>query len=126
MKALAIALSPAAYTQTCFPCNFSLSIPSTTQKSVAQVIIKKTEARKVRTGVVADESSSSFTWSFHQTRGEKSLPESEFHDKASKKRVFFLDVNPLCYEGNTPSLYSFGRWVPRPQRNFCSCLCFLV
>ncbi|KAK4279768.1 hypothetical protein QN277_011490 [Acacia crassicarpa] len=112
MKALAVALSPTAYTQTCFPCNFSLSIPFTTKKSVAQVTIKKTEARKVRTGVVADESSSSFTWSFHQTRGEQSLPESEFHDKrASKKRVFFLDVNPLCYEGNTPSLYSFGRWV---------------
>ncbi|KAL5776454.1 hypothetical protein ACOSP7_009380 [Xanthoceras sorbifolium] len=29
----------------------------------------------------------------------------------STKRVFFLDVNPLCYEGSTPSLRSFGRWV---------------
>lgn len=28
-----------------------------------------------------------------------------------KKRVFFLDVNPLCYEGSAPSLESFGRWV---------------
>ncbi|KAI6689646.1 hypothetical protein NL676_026474 [Syzygium grande] len=31
--------------------------------------------------------------------------------KASKKRVFFLDVNPLCYEGSTPSLRSFARWI---------------
>ncbi|KAJ6830115.1 uncharacterized protein M6B38_126450 [Iris pallida] len=26
-------------------------------------------------------------------------------------RVFFLDVNPLCYEGSQPSLRSFARWV---------------
>nr|XP_048331299.1 5'-3' exonuclease isoform X1 [Ziziphus jujuba var. spinosa] len=33
-------------------------------------------------------------------------------DKNSgKKRVFFLDVNPLCYVGSTPSLHSFGHWV---------------
>ncbi|XP_030461444.1 uncharacterized protein LOC115681596 isoform X2 [Syzygium oleosum] len=31
--------------------------------------------------------------------------------KASKKRVFFLDVNPLCYEGSAPSLRSFARWI---------------
>ncbi|KAL3737085.1 hypothetical protein ACJRO7_025932 [Eucalyptus globulus] len=31
--------------------------------------------------------------------------------KASKRRVFFLDVNPLCYEGSTPSLRSFARWI---------------
>ncbi|XP_020095231.1 uncharacterized protein LOC109714880 [Ananas comosus] len=28
-----------------------------------------------------------------------------------KRRVFFLDVNPLCYEGSHPSLASFARWV---------------
>ncbi|XP_031096667.1 uncharacterized protein LOC116000933 [Ipomoea triloba] len=27
------------------------------------------------------------------------------------KRVFFLDVNPLCYKGCTPSLQSFAHWV---------------
>lgn len=27
------------------------------------------------------------------------------------KRVFFLDVNPLCYKGSTPSLQSFAHWV---------------
>ncbi|XP_019180666.1 PREDICTED: uncharacterized protein LOC109175770 [Ipomoea nil] len=28
-----------------------------------------------------------------------------------KKRVFFLDVNPLCYNGCNPSLQSFAHWV---------------
>ncbi|KAH6826228.1 5'-3' exonuclease family protein [Perilla frutescens var. hirtella] len=28
-----------------------------------------------------------------------------------KRRVFFLDVNPLCYKGSTPSLDSFARWI---------------
>ncbi|XP_054790674.1 uncharacterized protein LOC129296078 isoform X2 [Prosopis cineraria] len=111
MKTLVIALSPAAYTQLYVPCNFSPSLSSATQKSVTHATIQKIEARKVRAAVVADESSS-FTRAFYQAHGEQSLPERECHDKKnSKKRVFFLDVNPLCYDGNTPSLYSFGRWV---------------
>lgn len=28
-----------------------------------------------------------------------------------RKRVFLLDVNPLCYDGNVPSLHSFARWI---------------
>ncbi|XP_051139176.1 uncharacterized protein LOC127256978 [Andrographis paniculata] len=28
-----------------------------------------------------------------------------------KERVFFLDVNPLCYKGSTPSLRSFAHWI---------------
>ncbi|XP_047982123.1 5'-3' exonuclease [Salvia hispanica] len=28
-----------------------------------------------------------------------------------KRRVFFLDVNPLCYRGSTPSLDSFAHWI---------------
>uniref|UniRef100_A0A7N0T8V0 Uncharacterized protein n=1 Tax=Kalanchoe fedtschenkoi TaxID=63787 RepID=A0A7N0T8V0_KALFE len=28
-----------------------------------------------------------------------------------KKRVFFLDVNPLCYAGSKPSLRSFAHWI---------------
>ncbi|KAI3464408.1 hypothetical protein Pfo_021071 [Paulownia fortunei] len=28
-----------------------------------------------------------------------------------KRRVFFLDVNPLCYKGSTPSLDSFAHWI---------------
>ncbi|PIN10901.1 DNA-directed DNA polymerase [Handroanthus impetiginosus] len=30
---------------------------------------------------------------------------------ARRRRVFFLDVNPLCYKGSTPSLQSFAHWV---------------
>ncbi|KAL9858621.1 putative DNA polymerase A, PIN-like domain superfamily [Arabidopsis thaliana] len=25
--------------------------------------------------------------------------------------VFFLDVSPLCYEGNKPSSQAFGHWI---------------
>ncbi|XP_059280303.1 uncharacterized protein LOC132034086 isoform X2 [Lycium ferocissimum] len=28
-----------------------------------------------------------------------------------KKRVFFLDVNPICYKGSIPSLQSFAHWI---------------
>lgn len=28
-----------------------------------------------------------------------------------KERVFFLDVNPICYHGSTPSLRSFAHWI---------------
>lgn len=45
-----------------------------------------------------------FSESFDQTRCTQPLSEK-------KKRVFFLDVNPLCYEGSKPSLRSFGRWL---------------
>ncbi|GFP80447.1 5'-3' exonuclease [Phtheirospermum japonicum] len=33
-------------------------------------------------------------------------------NKTSRKnKVFFLDVNPLCYKGITPSLHSFAHWI---------------
>lgn len=49
---------------------------------------------------------------FNQTVGGQSPLKSldKIHNK-TKKRVFFLDVNPLCYAGRTPSLHSFGHWV---------------
>ncbi|XP_010530147.1 PREDICTED: uncharacterized protein LOC104806782 [Tarenaya hassleriana] len=31
--------------------------------------------------------------------------------KKKKKRVFLLDVNPLCYEGSKPSSHAFVHWV---------------
>lgn len=48
--------------------------------------------------------------------GGQLLPRRELSgnnkEKSSiKKRVFFLDVNPLCYAGSTPSLHSFGHWI---------------
>lgn len=32
-------------------------------------------------------------------------------EKRRRNRVFLLDVNPLCYDGNVPSLHSFARWI---------------
>ncbi|KAK3170372.1 hypothetical protein Dsin_000192 [Dipteronia sinensis] len=53
---------------------------------------------------------------FNRTLGGQLAAKGDFNgddqEKSKiKKRVFFLDVNPLCYEGSTPSLRSFGRWV---------------
>jgi len=31
--------------------------------------------------------------------------------RKKNKRVFFLDVSPLCYEGNKPSSQAFGHWI---------------
>ncbi|KAL6007734.1 hypothetical protein ACLOJK_033235 [Asimina triloba] len=31
--------------------------------------------------------------------------------RGSSRRVFFLDVNPLCYAGSRPSLSSFAHWI---------------
>lgn len=68
----------------------------------------KTEALEAKTTVVS--------LSFNQTVDGQLLGKADFGEKnkeksKSKKRIFFLDVNPLCYEGSRPSLQSFGRWM---------------
>ncbi|KAL0922848.1 hypothetical protein M5K25_006875 [Dendrobium thyrsiflorum] len=41
-----------------------------------------------------------------------SVPQRDFHKRhEGKLRVFFLDVNPLCYQGAQPSLPSFANWL---------------
>ncbi|KAL2893619.1 5'-3' exonuclease [Bienertia sinuspersici] len=40
-----------------------------------------------------------------------SVPGSSTGIAKSKERVFFLDVNPICYKGSSPSLQSFARWI---------------
>lgn len=75
----------------------------------------KTKTWKI-SACVASPSISFSPWSFDQTAGGQLLPQSEKcrnHEEKNtgKKRVFFLDVNPLCYEGSTPSLHSFARWI---------------
>ncbi|CAK9326112.1 unnamed protein product [Citrullus colocynthis] len=55
-------------------------------------------------------SSRSTSAAFNQTDGGQFHPRIEA-DNPRKGRVFFLDVNPLCYQGNRPSLHNFGRWV---------------
>ncbi|CAK7323578.1 unnamed protein product [Dovyalis caffra] len=71
---------------------------------------KETKTRKLGS-VFATSSTSS-----NKTIGEELWPRSEpfgnnKEKRTSKKRVFFLDVNPLCYAGSTPSLHSFGYWI---------------
>ncbi|XP_057793528.1 uncharacterized protein LOC131010134 [Salvia miltiorrhiza] len=71
------------------------------------------------------------SWKLSSTNGEQSavhdeahLPQlrkngalsldggsSGYHKMERKRRVFFLDVNPLCYRGSTPSLDSFAHWI---------------
>lgn len=59
----------------------------------------------------ADSSSSSassscgYSYDKQRTDGQLVFP------KKKRSRVFFLDVNPLCYAGSKPSLHSFANWV---------------
>ncbi|CAI9112190.1 OLC1v1012602C1 [Oldenlandia corymbosa var. corymbosa] len=41
----------------------------------------------------------------------KSSNSTSVMEKRKKRRVFFLDVNPLCYKGSSPNLQSFAHWV---------------
>lgn len=47
--------------------------------------------------------------SYNQTLGAQLLIPS--NDKRKRERVFFLDVNPICYTGTSPSLPSFCYWM---------------
>ncbi|XP_019449799.1 PREDICTED: uncharacterized protein LOC109352325 [Lupinus angustifolius] len=86
-------------------CNPTFSISCKAQKpTTTTTTTKKTEPLTSHTAG----SSSALSASFHQTLGEQPLSQTK---KGGKKRVFFLDVNPLCYEGSTPSLHSFARWL---------------
>ncbi|WCJ44122.1 DNA polymerase I [Euphorbia peplus] len=79
--------------------------PIRTKKRVQKAAITNIKA-------VASSSSSSSSSSsgyFNQTGGMQMLGISG--NKKEKKRVFFLDVNPLCYAGSTPSLRSFADWI---------------
>ncbi|GAV88367.1 5_3_exonuc domain-containing protein/5_3_exonuc_N domain-containing protein [Cephalotus follicularis] len=51
----------------------------------------------------------SVSGSFNQTQSLQLL--SKVYNTSNKQRVFFLDVNPICYAGNKPSLHSFGHWI---------------
>ncbi|KAL8110904.1 uncharacterized protein LOC141672632 [Apium graveolens] len=64
--------------------------------------IRTTKSLKIRS-VVADSSVTKDQTVGVQT-GNKLKP-------GGPKRVFFLDVNPLCYRGSVPSLSSFAYWV---------------
>ncbi|XP_027923481.1 uncharacterized protein LOC114181272 [Vigna unguiculata] len=89
MQTLQMSLLTHPYVQPRFPCKRypTFSASCRTQKAAT------TKTEKVL-----------FTESFDQTRCAQPL-------SGKRKRVFFLDVNPLCYEGSKPSLHSFGRWL---------------
>ncbi|KAM6583991.1 hypothetical protein CsatB_010993 [Cannabis sativa] len=62
--------------------------------------------------VVSSPTSFSASGYFNQTVGGQSPSKSlDKIPNTKRRRVFFLDVNPLCYAGSTPSLRSFGHWV---------------
>ncbi|KAK9270243.1 hypothetical protein L1049_025820 [Liquidambar formosana] len=71
----------------------------------------KSKARTWKISAVA-----SSAWPSNQAVGGQLLPpiekcrNNEGRD-TTKKRVFFLDVNPLCYAGSTPSLHAFAHWI---------------
>ncbi|KAF3445461.1 hypothetical protein FNV43_RR10637 [Rhamnella rubrinervis] len=67
-----------------------------------------TKTCKINAGVAS--STSSTSGSYYQTVGGQVLAKG-VDKNTGRKRVFFLDVNPLCYAGSTPSLHSFGHWV---------------
>lgn len=67
-----------------------------------------TKTYKICASVASSPSSTS--GSHYQTVGGQVLAKG-VDKNTGRKRVFFLDVNPLCYSGSTPSLHSFGHWV---------------
>ncbi|KAF5181327.1 Dna polymerase i protein [Thalictrum thalictroides] len=93
--------------------SFSVSLPwrpKTSIRSPPTCIIKS----------IASSSSSCCCVSFNQTvGGHVSLSSKKNNNdvitstskKIKEKRVFFLDVNPLCYNGTSPSLRSFYYWI---------------
>ena len=88
------------------------SLPSRTLKAAESV--RTTKAKSWRTKPlklsVFAASSRSTSSGFKQAEDGKLPPRME-DDNPRKGRVFFLDVNPLCYQGSRPSLHNFGRWV---------------
>lgn len=67
-----------------------------------------TKTCKINASVASSPSSTS--GSYYQTVGGQVLAKG-VDKNTGRNRVFFLDVNPLCYAGSTPSLHSFGHWV---------------
>lgn len=58
--------------------------------------------------------SPSSTEAFHRVDYGQAIANDGMNEESSKKkkkRVFFLDVSPLCYEGNKPSSQAFGHWL---------------
>lgn len=92
MKTLETRLLAGAFIQPCFPCRKCNPTPSSslsfkTRKKITVALSTATTA----------------------TNNNNTEPQAQ--KKKKNKRVFFLDVNPLCYDGSKPSLHSFARWL---------------
>lgn len=90
------------------PVSFSCRTPKLEAAALTKRKARETEAGRL--GAIAASASASVSEAFDRTVGGQFLPKRE-EKKTGRKRVFFLDVNPLCYVGSTPSLRAFGRWV---------------
>lgn len=93
MKTLETRLLAGASIQPCFPCRKCNPTPSSslsfkTRKKITVALSTATTA----------------------TNNNNTEPQAQ-KKKKKNKRVFFLDVNPLCYDGSKPSLHSFARWL---------------
>lgn len=101
-----IAIQPRLSASPLPPVSFSCRTSKFETAAATKTNAKKREAWKL--GVIT--ASASVSGTVNQTARGHLVTESEAK-KTGQKRVFFLDVNPLCYAGSTPSLRSFGRWV---------------
>ncbi|KAK9269898.1 hypothetical protein L1049_025471 [Liquidambar formosana] len=93
----------------------NLCLTSTPHVSLSRGKLRmKPTKSKARTWKISAVASSA--WPCNQAVGGQLLPpiekcrNNEGRD-TTKKRVFFLDVNPLCYAGSTPSLHAFAHWI---------------
>lgn len=73
-----------------------------------------TEKERWRVGAALASAASSEAFNqpgFVQSLSRTAIDGGKREKATTKRRVFFLDVNPLCYEGSTPSLRNFGQWI---------------
>ncbi|XP_059631915.1 uncharacterized protein LOC132274614 [Cornus florida] len=89
------------------PATPSLSLP------LRNAIIRTTRRTWKHRAVTSSSSTQNQTVGglFLPTQIDKHRTNGNDDKKAKTKRVFFLDVNPLCYRGSTPSLHSFAHWI---------------
>ncbi|XP_050213929.1 uncharacterized protein LOC126665241 [Mercurialis annua] len=94
------------------PSSFS-SLPLSLSTATTKNLISKTRRIKAAADTYKIPATvSASAGSFNQTDGGHFFRAPKISEKSTfKKRVFFLDVNPLCYDGSTPSLHSFAYWV---------------
>ncbi|KAJ4826177.1 hypothetical protein Tsubulata_034273 [Turnera subulata] len=92
--------------------NLKLSIP-TANKPSTKPTLPKPPSKSIRCAASNSPTPGSFK---DQTFNGKLLTKSELYEnngekRVNKRRVFLLDVNPLCYDAGKPSLDSFGYWI---------------